>query len=145
MARTGRCYCGVVRYEVLGELGPLVNCHCQYCRRAHGSAFATVSLVQSADFRVTSGAEALREYGNREGSRFFCERCGGRLFNRPRSTDAFLMLVVGSLDQDPSQPPVMHINVESKASWYEILDALPQHEGLPPEAMRALESQPGSR
>ena len=140
MTRTGRCYCGVVRYEVHGELGPLVNCHCKYCRRAHGAAFATVTLVQSGNFRVTSGEEALREYRNSEGSRFFCQQCGGRLLNRPRSTDKFLMLVVASLDQDPSQAPVMHINVESKAEWYEILDAFPQHHALPPEAKRALDS-----
>ena len=137
--RTGRCYCGSVTYEVRGELGPLVNCHCQFCRRAHGAAFATVSPLPSARFHITAGEEDLREYRNPEGSRFFCGRCGGRLFNRPRSTDELLVLVVGSLDEDPPQAPVMHINVESKAAWYEILDGKPQHESLPPEAESALD------
>ena len=131
MMRTGRCYCGVVRYEIDGELGPLVNCHCRYCRRAHGAAFATVSPVQSADFRFTAGEEAVREHRNPEGFRYFCERCGGRLFNRPMSTDALLLLVVASLDAEPEAGPIMHINVESKAPWYDILDDLPQHQALP--------------
>lgn len=116
MTRTGRCSCGVVQYRLEGDLSPLVNCHCQYCRRAHGAAFATVSLVQSADFRFTSGDEAVREYRNPEGFRSFCERCGGRLFNRPMSTDKFLLLVIASLDEEPEQRPVMHINVEAQLS-----------------------------
>ena len=131
MTRTGRCSCGVVRYSLEADLGPLVNCHCQYCRRAHGAAFATVSLVQSADFRLTSGENVVREYRNPEGSRYFCERCGSRLFNRPRSSDKVLSLVVASLDEEPEQKPVMHVNVESKAGWYDILDDLPQHQALP--------------
>ena len=132
MARTGRCYCGVVRYELAGEPGPLVNCHCRYCRRAHGAAFATVAVVRSDDLRITAGEEAVREYRSAEGSRFFCERCGGRLFNRPLSTPTILALVVTSLDGEPGTRPVMHVNVESKAGWYDILDDLPQFESLPP-------------
>jgi hypothetical protein len=128
MTRTGRCYCGIVRYELDGQLGPLVNCHCRYCRRAHGAAFATVSPVRSVDL----GEDAVREYRNPEGSRYFCGRCGGRLFDRPMSTDELLVLVVASLDAEPEQKPVMHVNVESKASWYDILDGLPQYRALPP-------------
>ena len=139
MTRTGRCYCGIVQYELEGELGALVNCNCQYCRRAHGAAFATVSLVQSAHFRFTSGEEAVRQYRNPEGFRYFCGQCGGWLFNRPMSTAKFFSLVVASLDEEPDQGPVMHINVESKASWYDILDDLPQHEALPPGVRSALD------
>jgi hypothetical protein len=136
MARTGRCYCGVVRYRLDGELGPLVNCHCRHCRRAHGAAFATVTRVDRADFHVTAGDEAVREYRNPEGVRYFCDRCGGRLFNRPESTDAFLMLVVATLDAEPDARPAMHVNVDSKAPWYDILDAAPQHGALPPGVVR---------
>ena len=109
-----------------------MNCHCRYCRRAHGAAFATTSLVRSATFHVTSGKDAVREYRNPHGFRYFCERCGSRLFNRPMSTDEIVMLVIATLDEEPEQGPVMHINVESKARWYEILDDLPQFEAFPP-------------
>jgi len=33
----------------------------------------------------------------------------------------------------------MHINVESKAGWYDILDDLPQHQALPPGVKSALD------
>ena len=36
--------------------------------------------------------------------------------------------------------PVVHVNVESKSGWYDILDGLPQHAALPPEARRAIDA-----
>ena len=136
--QTGRCACGVVRYELEGELGALVNCHCQYCRRAHGAAFATVSMVRSADLRFSSGGESVTAYQTAAGVRYFCEGCGTPLFNRARSSPRLTFLVIASLDEEPAEGAVMHINLESKATWYEILDDLPQHEALPPVAKRAL-------
>lgn len=138
--RTGQCYCGAVRYRLEGSLGALVNCHCRYCRRVHGAAFVTVAMVRSSALRITAGEVQVREYPSREGFRTFCERCGGRLFNRPASNPELTMLLVASLDDEPENPPVMHINIESKAPWYEILDDLPQHEGLPPQAGKMLRS-----
>lgn len=138
---TGRCHCGAVRYEVDVPLGPLVNCHCRDCRRAHGAAFATSALVRSAGLRVTGGAAQLRERATPEGSRFFCERCAARLFNRPASNPGITMILVASLDEEPRERPVMHINVASKAPWYEILDDLPQHAGLPPQTRSPMESE----
>jgi len=131
-ARTGGCYCGAVRYEVQGRLGPAVNCHCRFCRRVHGAAFATVALVRSDEIRIEGAA--LREYPSGEGSRFFCGECGGRLFNRPASDPGLTMLAIATLDEEPAESPVMHVNVESKAPWYTIRDELPQYPGLPPGA-----------
>jgi hypothetical protein len=126
--QTGQCYCGAVRYELDGELGALVNCHCRSCRRVHGAAFSTVALVRSAEFRVTAGASDVRERRHAGGARTFCVHCGGRLWNRPAANDAWLALVVATLDVEPETPPI----VESKAPWYHIADALPQYPGFPP-------------
>ena len=140
MVRTGRCLCGRIRYEITGELPPLVNCHCQFCRRAHGAAFATVCWLPSSAFRFLSGEEAVRRYARAGGFRCFCEDCGTRLFNGLLTGDGFISLVVASLDEEPERGPIMHINLESKATWYEVRDDLPQHEALPPEVVRALEA-----
>ena len=35
---TGRCLCEAIQYEIEGELGTVVNCHCSKCRRWHGAA-----------------------------------------------------------------------------------------------------------
>jgi len=141
VSRSGRCLCGRVRYELAGELGPLVNCHCQFCRRAHGAAFVTVTWVRRADLRFTAGADLLREYRSENvGVRTFCAHCGTRFYNQAHSTPDFVALIVGSLDADPTTPPALHVNVESKAAWYEILDGRPQFDALPEAATRALDA-----
>jgi hypothetical protein len=96
--------------------------------------------VRSQDLRVTTGDAHVREYATSEGFRYFCECCGGRLFNRPSSTPQITMVLVASLDEEPTAHPVMHINVESKAPWYEILDDSPQFQGLPPAAKAVLDA-----
>jgi len=125
---TGRCLCGEVRYELDAELGPLVNCHCQFCRRAHGSAFSTVTLVPRSAFRITAGEALLGAYVGRR----FCSRCATRLFNVAESIPDQIALVVASLEQEPTQAPALHLNLESKAPWYEILDDKPCFAGFPP-------------
>lgn len=141
MGQTGRCLCGTVQYELSSEIGPLVNCHCRFCRRAHGAAFVTITWVRRDDVHFITGEDAVKEFRTAGvGQRCFCERCGTRLYNRAESNPDFVALVIASLDEDPSQEPVIHVNVESKAGWYEILDGKPQFATLPPGAERALES-----
>ena len=142
--RTGRCLCGYVEYELEGELTPLVNCHCQFCRRAHGAAFATVSWVRRSAFRLTAGEAAVRKYSVGDGFRAFCERCGTRIFNGLTRGGDFVSLVVATLDEEPEHGPIMHINLESKAPWHEVTDGLPQHQALPPEVRQTLSAMESS-
>ena len=46
----GSCLCGAIRYEVRGEIGDVVQCHCQRCRKANGTAFATNAPIKSQTF-----------------------------------------------------------------------------------------------
>ena len=131
---TGRCYCGTVRYELDAEIGVLVSCHCADCRRAHGAAFATTTMVPRAALRFTAGEEAVREYAGGTGSRFFCDQCASRLFNHAPSIGASIMLVAATLDPDPGERPMVHVNVGKMAGWYRILDDWPQFEGFPPRS-----------
>lgn len=61
---TGRCLCGAIAYEIKGELGTVVNCHCSKCRRWHGAAFRTRAAVKSKDFKWTKGEEHLTKYNS---------------------------------------------------------------------------------
>jgi len=141
MSRTGHCLCGAVRYELRGELGPPVACHCSYCRRAHGSPFAVVSMVKRADFQITAGEDEVRSWETPGGGqRVFCGRCATRLGNLPKKFPTHMSLVVATLDTEMDQPPVAHVNVESKAPWYEIADGGPQFDALPPGAAEALDN-----
>ncbi len=127
MTQYGHCLCGAVRYTLDNDVDRLANCHCQFCRRAHGAAFATTALVPTKDLHVTAGNDVIANHKGRH----FCRECGTRLYNRTEPSDPVTGLVVASLDQDPTQTPVAHVNVESKARWYEILDDNPQYDGFP--------------
>ncbi|MCZ7563311.1 MAG: GFA family protein [Burkholderiales bacterium] len=124
----GSCLCGSVRYEVRGRLGRISHCHCSMCRKAHGAAFGTYASVRREDFVWLSGADAVVAYRSSPAvTRTFCGRCGATLqFIDDTHPDA-LDFTLGTLDEDPGARPALHIFVASKAPWFEITDALPQH------------------
>lgn len=46
----GSCLCTKVRYNISGDLEDIVHCHCETCRKAHGTAFSSVAAVKDDDF-----------------------------------------------------------------------------------------------
>lgn len=135
VTRTGHCLCGAVRYELDGELAPLVNCHCQYCRRVSGAAFVTSMPIATRNLRVIAGEDAIARYQQR----YFCGRCGTRLWNRLDQHPAATMLMVAALDDPPATEPVVHLNLESKAPWYTLRDDAPRFDAFPPDVDAALQ------
>ena len=63
----GSCLCGGVRYEISGELGPSLHCHCGQCRKASGASFATNASVSSESFRFLSGESLLTRFESSPG------------------------------------------------------------------------------
>lgn len=61
-ALLGSCLCGSVRYEIAASLENAEHCHCSMCRKAHGAAFSTNSVVPTDTLTVTSGADLISEY-----------------------------------------------------------------------------------
>jgi hypothetical protein len=102
------------------------------CRKTHGAAFGSYARVRRSDFVLLSGAGAIASYhSSPEVTRTFCARCGSSLqFIRTTRPDT-LSLALGTLDDDPGVRPSSHIFVESKASWFEIVDGLPRYPDHP--------------
>lgn len=129
----GTCLCGAVRYEIDGPFGMMVHCHCSMCRKHHGAPFATFAAAPLAGFRWVTGQNDIVHYASStHGVRSFCRHCGSVT---PTIMEAIgqVSMPAGNLQGDLGIKPQCHIFVGSKAPWYEITDALPQHEEYPPE------------
>lgn len=136
---TGQCLCGAIAYEIEGELGTIVNCHCSKCRRWHGAAFRTRAALESKQFKWVRGEEYLSKYDSSAPTiKTFCSICGSSLISLLKNNPEHIGLPIGGLDQDPGRRPEMHIFVDSKAPWYEITDSLPQYEQWPPEGSESV-------
>jgi hypothetical protein len=129
----GSCLCGGVAYEIAGELGPIVHCHCSMCRRAQGAAFRTRAAVKRAAFRFVRGEELLtRHRSSADTVRTFCRVCGSPLISLWDGDPDAYGLALGTLETDPGARPLAHVFVASKAPWFEIEGDLPQFPALPP-------------
>lgn len=129
--RTGRCLCGDLAYAVTADLAPVVHCHCGFCRRVHGAAFTTVAfLPATALSRLPSSGEPSRFTTPAGNVRHFCRRCSTPVYNTRAGVD-IACLVVSSLADELQPSPWFHVNVESKAPWFEIGDDLPRFEAWP--------------
>jgi len=128
----GGCLCGGIRYEISGALSDMCYCHCQMCRRIHGTPFGCYGAINPGQRRYTSGEELIARYqSSAEAVRTFCSRCGSKLdFQNSRYPDE-IWVAAGTIDDDPGIRPKYHIFVDSKAPWFEITDDLEQHAGEP--------------
>ena len=131
----GSCLCGSVKYSIDDELQFVVNCHCQFCSKAHGAAFTTLLIMPFNKLELVEGQTLLASYEveTLNSLRVFCSRCGTRLYNHSPSK-GMISLVVATLDADTKLRPLANINVGSKCSWYSIADELPQFSSTPSAA-----------
>ena len=128
----GRCLCGLVRFQATGPVRELSHCHCSQCRKAYGSAFGTIAIVEAKHFSYLAGRDFIASYRQSERvTRYFCRNCGSRL-PVTESWDPLVGIPAGLLDGDLGPIPSAHIFVGAKASWWEITDSAPQHKEWKP-------------
>ncbi|MHB8454801.1 MAG: GFA family protein [Acidiferrobacterales bacterium] len=128
----GGCLCGAVTYEINGDLGPIMLCHCSRCRKVNGTAFNAASPVRKADFRILTGLDKLTDFESSPGvGRVFCSVCGSPIFSRRDAFPEVIRLRIGTLDTPVNTRISAHIFVASKAEWFDIRDDAPQHPERP--------------
>lgn len=114
----GSCLCGGIRYEYHGEIDEISICHCTQCRKAQGSAFAAVSPIDSARFRIVAGVELLKEFrATPDKTRVFCSRCGSPVYSARDDLPQVKRLRLGTVDTPFTCGNIYHIFADFKASW----------------------------
>ena len=129
---TGSCLCGAIRYEIHGEIGEVIQCHCKRCRKANGTAFATNATIKKADFKIVQGEHLLKKFASTPTTaRCFCSECASPIISIKAETPDTYRLRIGTLDTPLEHKPVMHIFTAYKAEWDTICDGLPQYNERP--------------
>ncbi|MFJ7312828.1 GFA family protein [Pseudomonas sp. NPDC098747] len=127
----GSCLCDAVKYQINSRPKALSHCHCSQCRKSHGAAFASYGSVPRADLELLQGAEDIKAYRSSESVlREFCSHCGSSLFwSRSQGEFAdWISIALGTLDTPFTGDKQKHVEVASKAPWYDIQDDRPQRQ-----------------
>ena len=123
---TRSCLCRSVSYEADATPGWIVHCHCKTCRKAHGTAFASVMIVPRIGFRWIRGEEFLASFESSPGKvRRFCSRCGSQLVSE-RDGQREMTLRLGCLDTPITDRAKVHIWGSDAAPWYDPKDSIPE-------------------
>lgn len=117
----GGCLCGGIRFAVTGPPLRTSVCHCAYCQRRSGSAFAILPFFEAAAVRLTRGAPATWRHVSDESGRWlehsFCPRCGTEVGLRVERLPDRQGIPGGAFD-DPGWFAVdRHIWTRSKRAW----------------------------
>jgi len=131
---TGGCTCRAVRYAMRGK--PLIVhcCHCRWCQRETGTAFALNAVIEADRVSLLEGAAeaVLTPSASGKGQKIHrCPTCRIALWsNYAGAGDALRFVRVGTLDAPDAFPPDIHIYTESKQPWVVIpagARAVPQY------------------
>lgn len=123
----GRCDCGKVRYRML--TAPLVVhcCHCRWCQRETGAAFALNAMIET-DRVISLGDEPeviVAPSSSGAGQRIArCRDCAVAVWSHYAGSGHLTKFVrVGTLDNPDVLPPDVHIFTASKQPWVTLPDS----------------------
>lgn len=125
----GGCTCGSVRYRLTARPLFVHCCHCTWCRRETGSAFALNALIEAERVALLKGRPepaTLPSASGRGQVLWRCPDCGVTLWsNYPGAGPRIHFVRVGTLDDPAAAPPDIHIYTSTKLPWVSLPDDVP--------------------
>jgi len=130
----GGCTCGTVRYRMTAPPIFVHCCHCRWCQRETGAAFALNAMIEADRVALLQGEPdvVLTPSASGRGQKIArCPVCRVALWsNYPGAGDAIRFVRVGTLDDPDAAPPDIHIYTDSKQPWVVIPEgavAMPEY------------------
>lgn len=118
MARTGKCLCGAITYEITSDVSETGVCHCSMCRRWSGGVYLAVEVP--ADGLTVTGE--VQTYPSSDwAERCFCGKCGSSLWYRltmPGPQYGTHHLAFGTLDDPRDIEMLGEIYIDHKPDTY---------------------------
>jgi hypothetical protein len=132
MTLEGGCTCGAVRYRMTSKPMFVHCCHCRWCQRETGAAFALNAMIEADRVIVLQGTpETVDTPSNSgKGQKFVrCPSCRIALWSHYAGAgDAVSFIRVGTLDEPDRLPPDIHIFISSKQPWVVLSPDVPAFE-----------------
>jgi hypothetical protein len=125
----GGCTCRQVRYRMITKPLFVHCCHCTWCQRETGSAFALNAMIEAERLLILQGEVRVIDTPSNSGKGQRISRCPKCLIavwsNYAGLGDAVCFVRVGTLDNPGALPPDIHIFTSSKQPWVVLPDATP--------------------
>jgi hypothetical protein len=128
-AMEGRCTCGAVRYRLNARPIVVHCCHCTWCQRETGSAFAVNAFIEATQVELLQGRPEQTTLPSMSGKGqvlWRCADCGVTLWsNYAGAGPKFNFVRVGTLDEPAWAPPDIHIYKSTKQPWVILPEGVP--------------------
>jgi len=125
----GGCSCGAARYQITARPIYVHCCHCTWCQRETGAAFAVNALIEASCVSLLAGHLVATEIPSvsRNGQVLHrCRQCQGVVWsNYAGAGDKVNFIRVGTLDDSSAVPPDIHIYTSTKLPWVVLPDGVP--------------------
>jgi hypothetical protein len=125
----GGCTCRHVRYRVTGKPLFVHCCHCRWCQRETGSAFALNAMIESDRVVLLQGAVEMIDTPTNSGDKHNiarCPKCRVAVWSHYAGAgDSIRFVRVGTLDEPDHWPPDIHIFTASKQPWVILASDIP--------------------
>ena len=117
----GGCTCRRVRYRMTSRPLFVHCCHCRWCQRETGTAFALNAMIEADRVQLLAGEPEVVDTPSEsgKGQRIWrCPACRVAVWsNYAGAGDAVRFIRVGTLDEPDRFPPEVHIFTASKQPW----------------------------
>ena len=128
----GGCACGEIRYRLTSTPIYVHCCHCRWCQRETGAAFALNAMIESDRVEVLQGTlERVPTPSESGKGQLFvrCPTCKLALWSHyAGSGEAIAFIRVGTLDDPDACPPDVHIYTATKQPWVVLPEDTPAFE-----------------
>ncbi|MGA9342594.1 MAG: GFA family protein [Rhodanobacteraceae bacterium] len=125
----GGCTCRAVRYRMMSAPMFVHCCHCRWCQRETGTAFALNALIEADRVVLIEGEPEIVMTPSNSGKGQKISRCPDCRIavwsTYAGAGDAFRFVRVGTLDDPDRLPPDIHIFTASKQPWVVIPAGMP--------------------
>lgn len=125
----GRCTCGYLQYRLRAKPMFVHCCHCSWCQRETGSAFAVNALVERDRVELLSGeVETVDTPSNSgKGQKIVrCPRCRIAVWSHYAGAgEAVCFVRVGTLEEPGRLAPDVHIYTSTKLPWVVLPEGVP--------------------